>query len=430
MRERIKDRPPLAARLVVWIVVLLIGTFVAWAAIARVDEIARGEGKVIPLSKTQIIQASEAGVVQEIAVRVGQVVRAGDLILRLDDTTTTSSLGESQARANALRTRIERLDLEIAVDLERSFKCSDKLAAANPAICANEAAVFQARRENFQNKADVLGARADQRSLELQEAETNIEQLQKVIEAMDREVQMIEPLVKKRLHAETDLLRLERELAEKKGQLSVAQKSLGRLRAAIREAELQQVELRLQLEQEARTEKSELLSDLNVLEETIRGASDRVRRTDIRSPVDGIVNTLDINTIGAFVQPGTVIGGVVPTSDALLIEARISPRDVAFVRPGQSALVKVTAYDFSVFGGLDGDVSNISADSLVDAETGETYYQVYVKTDESGIVKDGRTHLIIPGMVASVEIMTGQKTVLDYLMKPINKAKNEALTER
>jgi adhesin transport system membrane fusion protein len=430
MKERITDRPPLAARLVVSLVALLIGTFVAWAAIARVDEIARGEGKVIPLSKTQIIQASEAGVVQEIAVRVGQVVRKGDLILRLDDTTTASSLGESQARANALRTRIARLDHEISGDLDTPFECSSELAAVGQAICANEAAVFQARWANFRNKADVLEARAEQRALELQEAQANIEQLQIVIEAMDREVQMIEPLVRRRLHAETDLLRLERELAEKKGQLSVAQKSLGRLEAAVREAELQQSELRLQLRQEARTEKSELLSDLNVLDETIRGASDRVRRTDIRTPVDGIVNTLDINTIGAFVQPGTVIGGVVPTSDALLIEARISPRDIAFVRPGQQALVKITAYDFAIFGGLDGDVANISADSLVDSETGETYYQVYVQTDESGIVKDGRTHLIIPGMVASVEIMTGQKTVLDYLMKPINKAKNEALTER
>ncbi|MEX0956673.1 MAG: HlyD family type I secretion periplasmic adaptor subunit [Rhizobiaceae bacterium] len=430
MNARIVDRPPLAARLVVWFVVLLIGTFVAWAAIARVDEIARGDGKVIPLSKTQIIQTSEAGVVQEIAVRVGQIVRKGDLLLRLDDTTTTSSLGESQARQNALEARVARHDAEIAGGLDSVFECNRDLLAVAETICANEAAVFEARRENFRNKAAVLTARADQRELELQEAETNIRQLGAVIEAMNREISMIAPLVKKRLHAETDLLRLERELAEKSGQLSVAKKSLGRLRAAVEEAELQQTELMLQLRQEARTERSELLSELNVLRETIRGASDRVRRTDIRSPVDGIVNTLDINTIGAFVQPGTVIGGVVPTSDVLLVEARISPRDVAFVRSGQQALVKVTAYDFSIFGGLDGIVNNISADSLVDTETGETFYQVYVKTDENGIVKDGRNHIIMPGMVATVEIMTGQKTVLDYLLKPINKAKNEALTER
>ncbi|MBO6719222.1 MAG: HlyD family type I secretion periplasmic adaptor subunit [Rhizobiaceae bacterium] len=424
------DRPPLAARLVVAIVALLIGCFVAWAAIARVDEIARGEGKVIPLTKTQIIQASEPGVVQEIAVRVGQVVRKDDLILRLDNTTSASSLGESQARANTLRARIARLDIEISGDLDAQFQCSPELLAVSEAICANEAAVLEARRENLRAKADVLSARAEQRSLEMQEAQTNIEQLQAVIEAMDRELKMIEPLVQRRLHAETDFLRLERELAEKRGQLLVAQASLGRLDAAIREAELQKSELVLQLRQEARTEKSDLLAELNVLDETIRGASDRVRRTDIRSPVDGIVNTLDINTIGAFVQPGGVIGGVVPTSDELLVEARISPRDVAFVRAGQPALVKITAYDFSIFGGLDGEVVNISADSIIDQQTSETYYQVYVKTDETGVVRDGKSHLIIPGMVASVEIMTGQKTVLDYLLKPVNKARTEALTER
>jgi adhesin transport system membrane fusion protein len=424
------DSPPLAARLVIVLVVLLIGTFVAWAAIAKVDEIARGQGKVIPLSKTQIIQASEAGIVQEIAVRVGQVIRKGDLIVQLDDTTTASSLGESQARANTLRTRVARLDVEISGDLDAAFECNPELFAVAEGICAEEAALLEARRQNYRNKAGVLEARALQRSLELQEAQTNIAQLKVVIEAMDREVAMIAPLVKKRLHAETDLLRLERELAEKKGQLAVAEKSIGRLDAAVREAELQKSELMLQLSQEARTEKSELLSELRILQETIRGASDRVRRTDIRSPVDGIVNTLDINTIGAFVQPGTVIGGVVPTSDALLVEARISPRDIAFVRPGQAAIVKITAYDFSIFGGLDGAVTNISADSLVDPETGETFYQVHVKTDHTVIVKDGKNHIIIPGMVASVEIMTGQKSVLDYLMKPINKARNEALTER
>ena len=424
------DHPPLAARLVIVLVVLLIGTFVAWAAIAKVDEIARGQGKVIPLSKTQIIQASEAGIVQEIAVRVGQVIRKGDLIVQLDDTTTASSLGESQARANTLRTRIARLDVEISGDLDAAFECNPELFAVAEGICAEEAALLEARRQNYRNKAGVLEARALQRSLELQEAQTNIAQLKVVIEAMEREIAMIAPLVKRRLHAETDLLRLERELAEKKGQLAVAEKSIGRLDAAVSEAELQKSELMLQLSQEARTEKSELLSELRILQETIRGASDRVRRTDIRSPVDGIVNTLEINTIGAFVQPGTVIGGVVPTSDALLVEARISPRDIAFVRPGQHAIVKITAYDFSIFGGLDGAVTNISADSLVDPETGETFYQVYVKTDHTVIVKDGRDHIIIPGMVASVEIMTGQKSVLDYLLKPINKARNEALTER
>lgn len=430
MRAAAIDRPPIFARLVLALVVLLIACFVGWAAIARVDEIARGDGKVIPVSKTQIIQTSEAGVVQEIAVKLGQVVKEGQLLIRLDDTTTASSLGESQARARALRAQVARLQVEIQGDPDATFVCPQELAEASPEICANENELFNARRDNFRNKLSVLKARETQRVQELQEARANVTQLDNVIAAMVRQRDTIEPLVKRRLHAETDLLRMETELAQQAGQLAVARESIGRLEAAVREASLQIEELSLQFRQEARNEMSQALADLGVLGETIRGASDRVKRTDIRSPVDGIINTLDVNTIGAYVQPGAVVGGVVPTSDTLLVEARISPRDVAFVQRDQPALVKITAYDFSIFGGLKGRVANVSADSLVDQESGETYYQVHVVTDESALERDGAQFSIMPGMVASVEIMTGQKTVLDYLLKPINKARSEALTER
>lgn len=424
------DKPPLFARLVLGFVALFIATFIGWAAIAQVEEIARGDGKVIPVSKTQIIQTSEAGVVQEIAVKLGQVVKQGQLLIRLDDTTSGSSLGESQARSRALTAKVARLQVEIEGDLSAGFVCPEELQAVAPAICANENELFQTRRENLRNKLSVLTARERQRKQELEEARTNIAQLENVIAAMTRQRDAIEPLVKRRLHAETDLLRMETDLAQQSGQLAVATESIKRLEAAVDEASLQIEELSLQFQQEARNEMSQALADLGVLGETIRGASDRVRRTDIRSPVDGIINTLDVNTIGAYVQPGAVVGGVVPTSDTLLVEARISPRDVAFVQREQPALIKITAYDFSIYGGLKGHVTNISADSLVDQESGETYYQVHVLTDESALEKNGTQHSIMPGMVASVEIMTGQKTVLDYLLKPINKARSEALTER
>ena len=276
----------------------------------------------------------------------------------------------------------------------------------------------------------MLRARETQRKQELAEIRTNIEQAKNVIAAMTKQRNTIEPLVLRRLHAETDLLRMDTELAQQRGQLAVHTESIKRLQAAIDESTLQIDELSLQFQQEARNEMSQVLGDAGILGETIRGASDRVRRTDIRSPVDGIVNTLDVNTIGAFVQPGGVIGGVVPTSDTLLVETRLSPRDVAFVQRDQPAIVKITAYDFSVYGGLKGKVANVSADSLVDQESGETYYQVLVQTDKSALEKDGREFAIMPGMVAEAEIMTGQKTVLDYLLKPINKARSEALTER
>ncbi|EKF17343.1 HlyD family type I secretion periplasmic adaptor subunit [Nitratireductor pacificus] len=424
------DRPPLAARLGLVVIAALLMSFIGWASIAEVQEIARGEGRIIPVSKTQIVQSSEPGVVLEIAVKVGQVVRKGDLILRLDDTVTASSLGESEARARALRAQIARLQLEENGRFDADYICPDALKEIAPQICANEARLLQARSENIRNKRSVLVERRQQRLKELDEARANIARLEENMKISQREADLLEPMVRRKLVAQTELLRVQKELTETRGQLDLSREAIPRLDAAIKEAALQIDELTLQVQQEALAEKTQALAELSVIEATIRGASDRVARTDIRSPVDGIINTLEVNTVGAYVEPGTVIAGVVPTSETLLVEARISPRDVAFVRPGQPALVKITAYDFSIYGGLVGEVQTISADSLVDQNTGETFYQVLVRTDNAELVKDGRRYAIIPGMVASADIMTGKKTILAYLMKPINKARDEALRER
>ncbi|MAS12019.1 MAG: secretion protein HylD [Nitratireductor sp.] len=424
------DRPPLAARLGLVVIAALMMTFIGWASIAEVQEIARGEGKIIPVSKTQIVQSSEAGIVQEIAVTIGQAVSKGDLILQLDDTATASSLGEAAARARALRAQVTRLELEEKGELEGEYVCPAELQEVAPDICQNEARLLKARADTIRNKRSVLIERRLQRLNELDEARANITRLEENLELSQREADLLAPMVKRKLVAQTELLRVQKELAETRGQLESTREAVERIEASINEATLQIDELALQMQQEALAEKTQALAELSVIEETIRGASDRVARTDIRSPVDGIINTLEVNTIGAYVEPGTVVAGVVPTSDTLLVEARISPRDVAFVRPGQPALIKVTAYDFSIYGGLEGEVSNVSADSLVDQNTGETYYQVRVRADQAELIRDGKSHAIFPGMVATADIMTGKKTILAYLMKPINKARNEALRER
>lgn len=430
MSRPVADTPPFLARMIVFLVASLIVLFLAWAAIAEIDEIARGEGKVIPVSKTQIVQSSEAGVVETIAVQVGQVVRKGELIVQLNNTTTESSLGESVARARALGAKIARLALEEVGSYDVAFVCPDDVLSVASQVCANEERLFAANKASYINKAGVLRERVRQRENELSEAQANIVRLEQNITQATRQYDLMSPLAKKGLVAQTELIALERELTDQRGQITVYQESLERLRGAVEEARLQVEELALQLRQQALTEKAQTLAELSVIDETIRGATDRVSRTDIRSPVDGIVNTLEVNTIGAYVDPGTVVAGIVPTADTLLIEAKISPRDVAFVTRGQKAIVKVTAYDFSIFGGLEGIVTNISADSIVDKDKGETFYLVQVKTDQSELMRGEKSYPIIPGMVASAEIMTGRKTILSYLMKPINKAQSVALTER
>lgn len=425
-----EDRPPLFASASIFIIGALFVVFVAWASFAEVDEIARGDGKVIPASKTQIIQASEAGVVQEIAVTIGQVVKKNDLIIRLDNTLNTSSLGEQQAKARALEVRIARLKYEQAGNLSGPFPCPQDIQSVAPQICDNEQKLLIARRGNFDNKLSVLKSRLDQRERELAEAQANSDRLTKNLVVSDQEAKLVDAMVKKGLMARTEQLRVEREQTELNGQLNLAGETIKKIKSSITEAQLQVEELGLQLQQEALDDLTQALAELSVVDETIRGATDKVARTDIRSPVDGIVNTLELNTVGAFVQPGAVVAGIVPTSETLLVEARVSPRDVAFIRPDQEALIKVTAYDFSIFGGIEGKVSNITADSLVDQKTGEPYYQVRVATEKSTLQRDGKAYSIIPGMICSVDIKTGRKTILHYLLKPINKAREEAMSER
>ena len=425
-----EDRPPLFASASVYIIGALFVCFTAWASFAEVDEIARGDGKVIPASKTQVIQASEAGVVQEIAVQIGQTVKKNDLIIRLDNSGNTSSLGEEKAKARALQARIARLQFEQSGNVEGSFPCPTEIQTVAPEICDNEQKLLVARRDNFEVKLSVLKSRLDQREKELDEATANSDRLSKSLAVTDQEAALVEPMVKKGLMARTEQIRVEREQTDLHGQLALAGETIKKTQAAITEAQLQVNELGLQLQQEALSDLTQALADLSVVDETIRGATDKVARTDIRSPVDGIVNTLDVNTLGAFVQPGAVVAGIVPTSETLLVEARVSPRDVAFIQPNQEALIKVTAYDFSIFGGIEGKVSNITADSLVDQKTGEPYYQVRVATEKSTLTRNGKTYSIIPGMICSVDIKTGRKTILNYLLKPINKARQEAMSER
>lgn len=418
------------SKLLVFFLAALIAAALVWAYFTEIDEIAQGEGRVIPATRTQSIQATEPGVVKEIAVKIGQLVKAGDLIVRLDDTATMSDLGEVQAKTRALLAKIARLEVEETGDPEADFICPPEVIEAAPAVCENETRLLNARRAAFVNTRGVLEQRLLQRSKERDEAAANIERLEGSLAIARRELDLLTPMAKRKLVAETELIRAQRDVNDTEGQLKALREALPRLDGAIGEAELQLKELELQFRQEALAEKTTTLAELSVLREAARGETSRVERTDIRTPVDGVINTMEINTIGSFVQPGTVVAEVVPTSEELLVEARISPRDVAFVVAGQPALVKITAFDFSIYGGLDGTVVNVSPDSIVDQKTGEPYFEVRVRTSKAYLEKDGKTFNITPGMICSVSIMTGRKTILQYLLKPVNKAREEALTER
>jgi adhesin transport system membrane fusion protein len=424
------DRPPRFALYVVGLVCAFLTAAVVWSAWAEVDELARAEGKVIPSSKMQIIQSAEAGVLTEILVRSGQQVKKGQQLLRLDDTNTSSSAGEVQAKVNALKVQVTRLRVETSGDLTDGFKCPDDIAASAPAVCTNEAELLNARKETLDKGKQVLLARVEQRQRELNEALSEQQRLTDSYALTSKQLELLAPLAKKGLVSQTDYITSQREASDAKGQLDAIVQSIGRLQAALSEANLQVDQADMQFRQEAQTDLTTRLAELSSAEETLRGAADRVSRTDIRSPVDGIVNNLAVNTIGGFVSPGERLIDIVPVEDTLLIEARLKPSDVAFVLPGQPANIKFSAYDFSIFGGLRGEVQNVSADSITDPDTRETYYVVQIKTGAAKLEYNGQHLPILPGMVATVEIITGKKTILQYLLKPINKARDEALRER
>lgn len=422
------ERSSAKSNSVIYIVVLLLITAVVWANFTEIDEITRGDGRVIPATRTQTIQATEAGVVELIAVKIGQIVKQGDLIIQLDDTPTSSDLGEVQARTQALKAKLARLEVESSADPNAEFECPLELDGL--AICDNENRLLQARSDAFLNTGGVLEQRLLQREQEKDEAQANIARLEGSLSISKRELTLLEPLAKRKLVAETELIRAQRSVNDLEGELNVLNETIPRIIGAISEAQLQLNELALQFRQDALAERTTTLAELSVLEESAKGETTRVQRTEVRSPVDGVINTLEINTIGSFVQPGALIAEVVPTSEELIVEARVSPGDVAFVVKGQQALVKITAFDFSIYGGLDGVVENISPDSIIDQQTGDAYFEVRVKTNRSYLEKDARQFEITPGMVSSVDIMTGRKSIMAYLLKPLNKGRQEAFTER
>ena len=416
-----RQRQPLTgSRLIIVASAIGFGLFLIWAMLAQVDEVTSGQGKVIPISKAQLIQSAEPATVQELLVRSGQRVRRGQLLARLDDTQSASELGQIQAETEALSARSARLSAE---GTRTSTTCVG-------ADCADEAQLRQVRESALRSRISALQASAEQRRREATEAQATISSLQGSLALAQRQVAMLEPLAAKNIVPQTDLLDARREVNDLQGRIAAAREQQSRAMAAVREAQAQASEAGFSFRQEALNERSQIEAKLAVNQESLRGARGRLGRMELRSPVAGIVNDLQVTTIGGFVQAGQKVMEVVPMGDKLLVETRVKPSDIAFIKVGDKALVKVTAYDFSTYGGLDGRVVQVSADSIYDEVEKEAYFNVIVETDKSYVESAGRKLPITPGMMTDTQIITGRKSILSYLLKPVLKARSEALRER
>jgi adhesin transport system membrane fusion protein len=417
------EQEPLGARAIVWGVAVLVVILLVWAAYGELDEVTRAQARVVPSTQLQIIQAVDGGVVEELLVREGQEVNVGDLLLRIDPTRFVSSLQEKQAEYLSLQAKMARLQ---ALTEDRPLEFPDSVMAEAPDVAEHERRLYESVRESMAVQVSVVEEQLAQRQQELNEALARQAQAGSALAVVERELSVTRPLVKSGAVSEVEVLRLEGDASRWRGERSQAAAQAGRARSAIAEAERKIEEVKLDLRNRMRLELSETMSRLASLSEGSRALADRVRHAEVRSPVRGTVVRLRVNTLGAVVQPGRELVEILPLDDALVLEARVSPRDIAFLRPGLDAHVKFTAYDFNIFGGLDATLEHISADVVTD-EQGAAFYLARLRTHRASL---GEGLPIIPGMMAEVDILTGKRTVLSYLLKPVIRAKANAMTER
>jgi len=395
-----------------------------WAHFAILDEVTRGLGRVIPSSHVQVVQPLEGGIVAAIEVHEGQHVEAGTSLVRLDDTTFSASHGELAQKRMALVARRARLIAETTKS-EPKFD----IEGLDPGVAATERALFAARKAALEQDLTVARQQLAQRTLELDEAETKLEEMKATIVFTKKELALANDLERKGAFPQMQVLKLARQERSEQQEINVLAAALPRLRAAIQETQSRIEALQKTFHSSASESLAETLASLAVTEEALRATQDRVRRLILRSPTRGIVNKLNVTTIGAVVRPGESVAEIVPIEDNLLVEARVRPQDVAFIRPGQAASIKVTAYDYTVYGDLPGTVERIGADTIMDEEK-KPYYRVILKTPRTYLGTADEPLPIIPGMVVSADIQTGSKSVLEYLTRPIQSVRQEALRER
>ena len=412
------------AQAIVRAAALIVTLLILWAAIAKVDEVTRGDGKVIPSRQLQLVQSFDGGVVSEILVREGQLVEKDQLLLKIDETRATSGVRESAAQGFALRARQARLR---ALAEGSAFKPPPgRNSPEEKRIIEEERLLYLSRLSEMQTMLAINQQQLQQRQQELSEMQARKTSAERTLEFSRQELAKTRPLLASGAVSEVEVLRLERDVSRSRGDSEQAGAQIERVRAAIEEAQRKMQETELTFRNEARKEMADVMGKLNALTEGAVALADRVDKSQIKSPVRGRVQRLLANTVGGVVQPGKDIVEIVPLDDALVLEAKVQPKDIAFIHPGQAATVKFTAYDFSIFGGLAAEVENISPDTVVD-DRGNAFYLVRVRTTQTSF---SEKLPIIPGMTAEVDILTGHKTVLSYLLKPVLKAKAYALRER
>lgn len=435
---------PTSARIMLWVIVLFFIAAIGWSAWAEIDKVTVGQGKVIPSSQLQVVQNLEGGLVKEILVREGQQVQKGQQLLLIDDTRFRSDFREREQQVANLTANVLMLSASLTSVVineefsEKEWKKSvtldygklafpPKFYELQPQLVNRQKAEYRQDLNNLRNQLSVFDQQVEQKQQDLVEIKARVDNLRQSYRFARQELDITKPLADEGVVPRIELLKLQRQVNDTRREMTSSELKIPLLRSAIKESMLSRIDAALNFRSEQQEKLNQAQDKLSAMTESAVGLEDRVNRTVVVSPVTGTVKTLGINTVGGVIQPGMDIVEIVPTEDSLLVEAKIAPQDIAFLRPELTAIVKFSAYDFTKYGGLEGVLEHISADTTQDEE-GNSFYIVRVRTEKHNFGKNEELP-IIPGMTASVDIITGKRTVLEYMLKPILNAQNNALKE-
>lgn len=409
--------------IIFWVISLSV--LIAWMAFANIDEIVRGSGEVIPRGDNKVVQNLEGGIVQEILTHEGAKVKKGNILLKIDNQKSVSSYESNKGSSLALKAKILRLRAESA---NKPFLVAKEIKKKMPLLIKNEMSLYDSDIQRLNAAVKIVKQQQYQKEREYEENKKRLEILQEDKRLIDKEIDIMKPLVEKGIKSEYDFLKLQREKNGIVKELEGVKLSLPRLHSAILEAKTKVDETIYENQIKAKEQLNEALAKYKSLLANDEALSDQVNRTIVKSPIDGIVQKLYVHTVGGVVRPGADLVEIVPSNDSLLVEVKVKPSDIAFIYKGQKAKVKFSAYNFSIYGALDGKVESISPDSIQD-EKGVTYFKIRIKTNKNYLQRDKKRLKIIPGMTVNVDIITGKRTVLDYILKPILKTKQYSFSE-
>lgn len=415
------------SRLIIYFWLLTVGVFILWAIVTQIDEITRGSGEVVPTGRNQIVQNLEGGIVKAIYVQIGDLVEKGTPLLKIDNSFSESKLASVRIKELELKAKELRLKAEYE---GKKFEVSDSEEKLMVLLMKNEKDLYESRQKQFLSGVEVLKEQQNQKENELNETIERIGYLSSSETLISKEVEMMRPMVKEGVKSKITFMQLQREQNKIKQELQSTNLAIPRLEAAISEVKHIIEEKKSEFRNISKEELNKVTAERLRATEEIFGLEDLVLRTEVRSPVTGVIQQLLVNTVGGVIKPGDALVEIVPADElSLWIEVKIKPADIAFIYPNQRAVVKVSAYDFAIYGSLEGSVAHISADTSTD-EQENVFYTVHIKTNKNYLGTDEKPLKIIPGMTVDVDIMTGKKSLMDYILKPILKAREYTFTER